>query len=290
MKKHLYIKIFVGYLIIVLLVVSVMGYLTASNFKSDLTERIEGELAALGRVISLMSTADIRENALSLARASHTRITLVDAAGLVVSDTEHDTADIDNHFHRPEIQEARSRGQGSAIRYSQTVRMDMIYFALALRDGEKIRGYIRLAKPLVELQSSAAKLYRMIFQTILIVLIPSMLIALVFFFRIVTPLREIEEYTRKVRENDKRAMLMIDSDDEIGSLSRNMNYMVQFLQEKINQIREEKGKVEATFASMLEGVMVLNSDNIIEACNKSMMKIAGPIFKDIIGQTPIAVL
>jgi len=290
MKKRLLFKIVTGYLAIVLLTVSVMGYLTAAHLKSGLTERTEGELTAFGRMMSLMSLADIQKNALSLARASHSRITLIDGTGKVVLDTDQDAVDLDNHSNRPEIQEARIKGQGSSIRYSQTLRTDMIYFALALRDGDKIKGYIRLAKPLVELQAAAAKLYKMIFQTILIVLIPSMLIALVFFFRIVTPIREIEEYTRKVRENDKQAMLMIDSDDEIGSLSRNINYMVQFQQEKINQLREEKGKLEATFASMMEGVMVLNAEHKIEVFNNSMLNMIGTGFPDIIGKTPIEVL
>ncbi|HLA04438.1 MAG TPA: ATP-binding protein [Syntrophales bacterium] len=290
MKKRLLFKIVTGYLAIVLLTVSVMGYLTAAHLKSGLTERTEGELTAFGRMMSLMSLADIQKNALSLARASHSRITLIDGTGKVVLDTDQGAVDLDNHSNRPEIQEARIKGQGSSIRYSQTLRTDMIYFALALRDGDRIKGYIRLAKPLVELQAAAAKLYKMIFQTILIVLIPSMLIAIVFFFRIVTPIREIEEYTRKVRENDKQAMLMIDSDDEIGSLSRNINYMVQFQQEKINQLREEKGKLEATFASMMEGIMVLNAEHKIEAFNNSMLNMIGVGFPDIIGKTPIETL
>ncbi|MDO8720876.1 MAG: hypothetical protein Q7J31_01445, partial [Syntrophales bacterium] len=89
MKKHLFVKIFTGYLVIVLLVVSVMGYLTAAHLKSGLTERTEGELTAFGRMMSLMSLADIQENALTLARASHSRITIIDATGKVVTDTEH---------------------------------------------------------------------------------------------------------------------------------------------------------------------------------------------------------
>src|SRR3990172_1376450 len=173
MKKRLLFKIVTGYLAIVLLTVSVMGYLTAAHLKSGLTERTEGELTAFGRMMSLMSLADIQKNALSLARASHSRITLIDGTGKVVLDKDEGAVDLDNHSNRPEIQEARIKGQGSSIRYSQTLRTDMIYFALAMRDGDKIKGYIRLAKPLVELQPAAVKLYKMIFQTILIVKLSS---------------------------------------------------------------------------------------------------------------------
>lgn len=130
----------------------------------------------------------------------------------------------------------------------------------------------------------------MIFQTIIIVLIPFLLVAMVFFFRIVKPIRAIEEYTRKIQEEDKQAMLMIDSQDEIGSLSRNINNMVHFQQEKINRLQEEKSKLELTFSSMMEGVMVLDGEHKIEAFNKSMMDMIGVGSDDIIGRTPIEVL
>lgn len=130
----------------------------------------------------------------------------------------------------------------------------------------------------------------MIFQTIIIVLIPFLLVAMVFFFRIVKPIRAIEEYTRKIQEEDKQAMLMIDSQDEIGSLSRNINNMVHFQQEKINRLQEEKSKLELTFSSMMEGVMVLDGEHKIETFNKSMMDMIGVGIDDIIGRTPIEVL
>lgn len=290
MKKRLFVKIFTGYLVIVLLVVSVMGYLNASRLKSSLTEGIRAELTAFGQIISLMPMADIRREGPALAKASGSRITLIDATGRVVLDTDAGAADLDNHYNRPEIRDARAAGQGSAIRYSLTLHTDMIYCALALRDGGRIKGYIRLAKPLVELQAANYKLYKMILQTIIIVLIPSLLIAMIFFFRILTPIRAIEEYTRKIQGGDKQAMLKIDTKDEIGSIARHINNMVQFQREKIYQLQEEKGKLESTFSSMLEGVMVLNAEHKIETCNKSMMDMIGAGFDDITGKTPIEVL
>jgi two-component system phosphate regulon sensor histidine kinase PhoR len=290
MKKRLFFKIAAGYLFVVLLAVSVMGYLTASHFQSGLTEKSERELTAFGRMMSVMPPADIKKKVLALAEAAHSRITLVDATGKVVSDTDQSAAEFDNHFHRPEIQEARIKGQGASIRYSHTLHIDMLYVAIAVREGEKIAGYIRLARPLAELQEARAQLYKMIFYTILIVLIPSMLIALIFFLRIIKPIREIEAYTQQVREKDQPDILIIDSDDELGSLSGNINYMVQLQQEKIRQLREEKGKLEATFAGMMEGVMVLNAEHKIETVNNSMIKMIGTGLDDIIGKTPLEVL
>ena len=84
MKKRLFFKIAAGYLFVVLLAVSVMGYLTASHLQSGLTERSEGELTVFGRMMSVMPLADIKKEGLALAEAAHSRITLADATGMVL--------------------------------------------------------------------------------------------------------------------------------------------------------------------------------------------------------------
>jgi two-component system phosphate regulon sensor histidine kinase PhoR len=82
-------------------------------------------------------------------------------------------------------------------------------------------------------------------------------------------------------------MLMNDSRDEIGQLSKNINDMVAELQQKIRVANEEKWKLRAAFASMAEGVMVLDSQNRIEGLNKCMAEMIGREYADIVGKTPM---
>ncbi len=57
------------------------------------------------------------------------RVTLVDARGAVLADTERDPTAMDNHLSRPEVKEALSGGEGTALRYSTTTNMHYLYFA-----------------------------------------------------------------------------------------------------------------------------------------------------------------
>ncbi|MCK7467350.1 MAG: hypothetical protein MZU91_03880 [Desulfosudis oleivorans] len=50
-------------------------------------------------------------------RYPDSRITLIDARGKVFADSEKDAALLENHFNRPEIQEARLKGTGKSVRY-----------------------------------------------------------------------------------------------------------------------------------------------------------------------------
>ncbi len=55
------------------------------------------------------------------------RVTLVDAKGIVFADSEKEITGLENHLYRPEIQEARLRGKGKFVRYSSTLGVDMLY-------------------------------------------------------------------------------------------------------------------------------------------------------------------
>ncbi len=62
------------------------------------------------------------------------RVTLVDAQGKVFADSEKEIALLENHFNRPEVQEARLRGKGKSIRFSQSIGVDMLYVAVPIKD------------------------------------------------------------------------------------------------------------------------------------------------------------
>jgi two-component system phosphate regulon sensor histidine kinase PhoR len=63
--------------------------------------------------------------------------------------------------------------------------------------------------------------------------------------------------------------------------------MVSELKEKIQFANEEKGKLEAAFASMTDGVLVLDSQEKIEALNDSFKTMFGTRRRDILGKTSL---
>ena len=67
------------------------------------------------------------------------RLTLIKADGTVTYDTTEDASALDNHSTRPEVVAARDNGTGSDIRKSDTVGMDMLYYAIRLDNGDILR-------------------------------------------------------------------------------------------------------------------------------------------------------
>ena len=287
MTARLFYKLFGTYLVIAVLAVVIAGFFIERELRTGLTRWIEEDLMAETQIIALMPEREIEKQSQTLAERSRARVTLIDARGLVTLDSNRQTKDLDNHLNRSEIQEARVKGKGTATRYSRTLKMDMLYVALPLYEGSHLKGYLRLSRPLLEVDRSVDKLRFSIFQVLLLIIILSMIVAFIFSMKVISPIQEIEAFTDKIRKGDVSGMLMIDSRDEIGQLSKNINDMVAELQEKIRVANEEKWKLRAAFASMAEGVMVLDSQNRIEGLNKGMAEMIGREYADIVGKTPI---
>ena len=151
MKLRLFHKFFFAFLAVGIVVVVIAGFLIEQELRTDLTALIDDEIAAEARIIALMPAGEIARRVGELAERARARVTLIDATGRVTADSERDNREMDNHLDRPEIQDAGMKGVGKAVRFSLTLKKDMLYVAVPLRAGSQTTGYIRLSRPLTEI-------------------------------------------------------------------------------------------------------------------------------------------
>ncbi len=288
MKDNLFYKIFGTYIIIILLMTAFIGFQVTGQIKSKLKDKIEADLTTYAGMITLTYASRESESKLNrLAEFANARITIIDAAGNVLSDSEAPVSEMDNHLNRTEIQEAHVKGKGTATRYSNTLGIDTLYVAIPMIKNSNIKGYVRLARPLHEIKKTVNAFNMLIVKASGLVGALSFIIAFIFSSRLVSPIQEMEQFTRKLKDGDISGMLLINSSDAMGRLARNINYMVSELQDKVHMANEEKGKLEAAFASMTDGVLVLDSQGRIETLNRSFKTIFGKRRRDILGKTPL---
>lgn len=290
MRSRLFLKIFAAYALTLVTVITLDSFIVASQTRRDISGQIKNELMMNGQTLRLMPMEKVIGNLRFLSETLKVRISIVNAEGRVLADSDGDARTFDNHLNRPEIQEARIKGQGSAIRYSQTLRTDMMYVAFPVKEGTSLLGYVRVAKPLQELKTAINHFYQIIFRAALIILTSFFLLALFFIPKLISPILRIAAYTEKVRGRDVPGSLIVHSHDEIGQLAANINLLVQKYEETIRLAFEEREKLGSVFASMLEGIMILNSENRIELVNKGMMGILGDKYQEVIGKTPLELL
>jgi two-component system phosphate regulon sensor histidine kinase PhoR len=287
MKGRLFFKIFATYLAIAVLAIGIVGFLAGSQIRAKLEQQIGNELMAHARIVDLYPMKEIQERIGQIADIAQARVTIIDGEGTVVAETDPEAAFLGSHLERPEIQEARVRGRGSATRYSRTLKEEMIYVALPIQKGSDIVGYIRLARPLGEVRKTIEEFTAILLQSFLIILVSSMFVAFLFSRKLTTPIRDMEHFTERLRRGETPGTLMIRSSDEIGQLAENINYMVDELQKRIAALQEEKAKVEAAFSSALDGVLILDHQGRIETVNRGMWAMIGERHRDLVGKTPL---
>jgi two-component system phosphate regulon sensor histidine kinase PhoR len=288
LKNRLLYRILAGYVALILFTAIVMGLMYARQIKTELIDEIRNDLIAQARIAALLGVGDIEKKLSHLADISRSRVTLIDSSGRVKADSEKDLAQMDSHLNRPEIQEARIKGQGEAIRFSRTLGVDMLYIAFPIAEGSEVAGYIRFARPLFEVSKSIDQQYSYIYKCLLIAIIPSFIIAFLLARKLISPIEKVISYTHKACSGEASGSLMIESNNDVGQLEKDINRMVREQQERVRAAYEEKAKLEAAFASMTEGVLVINNQNRIEFLNRSLKEILGnEDITDILAKTPL---
>ncbi len=259
------------------------------EFKKSLLSRFEEEMTAAGRLIAMMPEKKIAENIEKLAKASDSHLILINAAGRVVAGTWAAPTGKDNNLHLTDIQEARIKGVGKAFLYSNVLKKDVFYVTVLIYDKDGKSGYIRLFRPVPEISPFADARGKTSLCFLFLILAVYLLFVLRLSGRLLSPIRRMAAFTDKVRAGNFSGALLIRSDDEIAELEKNINEMVESLQDKIRKADDEKQKLELLFTGMNEGVMLLDSENRIEFVNLSMEKVIRRPPGDAIGRTILEV-
>jgi two-component system phosphate regulon sensor histidine kinase PhoR len=200
------------------------------------------------------------------------RITVIDRDGVVISDSEKDPKVMENHAGRPEVKDAISKGIGESIRYSTTVKKDMSYVAVALKDENgKIQAIVRTALPLSSLEETFAIIK---FQVIYLAFI-LILIALLLSFVSSKVLSKSLEKTIGLSEEIAKGNFVVsipisDRKGEIGKLNLALSKMAEKLDDLFRQVSIEKSQLEAVLTAMSEGVMVVANDGKVVLMNHAL--------------------
>ena len=285
MKKNIFYKIFFSYLVIICLSFFLLDLFVRDEIKNVLTSKVETELFSYAQLLDLSSSVKIAQQLKQIAKISDSRVTLIDARGKVLADSEKESSLMENHLNRPEVQEARLKGMGRSVRFSSTIGIDMLYVAIAIKDGRETTGYIRLARSLHDVQSVIEKVYQSFFLAMIIVGIVALVIALIFSYSLAAPILAMERFTEKLRQGHPVGTILLETADETKKLADNINYLVDELQSQIRVANEEKSKLMTAFTSMTEGILILNAEDKIEFVNQALSNIFSEQYGDINGKT-----
>jgi two-component system phosphate regulon sensor histidine kinase PhoR len=175
-------KLYFMYTILLVVGVALTGFVLEAQVKKSLIDHLEEDALTLAKVMA-QSLPDSEDPSVldqfcdSFRNVAGARITMMDKDGKVVGESDADTAEVGIKLDRPEVQEALQKGEGSSIRFSKTLRIDMLYMAFFSKEKGKI---IRLAVPMTKVRVFQNEV--MILFSLALFLVPFFAIIITFLF------------------------------------------------------------------------------------------------------------
>ncbi len=205
------------------------------------------------------------------------RFKLIKSNGDVIYDNQ--SKENENHLDRLEVKEALEHGEGSTTRYSDTIKLSLMYYATKIDDDLIIRSSVPI-NTINVLQEENIKYYVGI---IIVVLTFSVCLSLRLVKIIVEPVKNLESVTLKMASGDYKIRANVKTNDELGTLGNSFNNMANQLQIKMNEVVDKQTKLESILKSMNNGVVAIDNNNNVISINPVAEMLLG-IKKNILGE------
>ena len=204
------------------------------------------------------------------------RVTIIDASGKVLGDTDLDgeaLLSVENHADRPEVIEAMRAGTGRAVRYSRTLTENMLYVASRIDPDDPSRGIVRLAVPLTDVKKAQEEIRG----PILVAALLSVVLAAGIGWVVARgPARRLEAMARAASDfAGGRTAVRAEAggDDEVAVLARSLNRMADELQERLVLLERERSQLRTVLEGMVEGVVLTDPTGRILLANDAFRRI-----------------
>jgi two-component system, OmpR family, phosphate regulon sensor histidine kinase PhoR len=254
-------------IVVLVLVVNVSLDLTLPNY---LVRRIRADLERDAVLVRAAYTGHSPSTfAHDIAGKTHLRVTIIAPDGTVIGESDREQlTGIENHSARPEVQAALRSGLGSATRHSDTIGVDLLYVAAAAGD----RTVVRVALPLHEIAQTTAHVRRTVAVASSLVVLLALPVVFWLSRRLTDPLDGMRAMATRVAAGNFTQRAPEAGGTELQELGVALNEMSRQLETRLRELSAEKADLNATLASMSEGVLVVNGGGGIRLANQALRR------------------
>jgi two-component system phosphate regulon sensor histidine kinase PhoR len=283
MKFSFRTKLMLSYLLLLLVMSGAIYLYLNHSLQASIVDSLRENLASQAKMTALMAgrelhapTIDAPRLAAEIGRSLTARVTIIDSRGRVIGDSEVPAdrlGELENHRERPEVQGALHEGHGTAIRYSATLRTDMLYVAVPFVDAQSGGGVIRLALPLSAVNKALAGLHSTLGLSLLAAFILALIFSVVLSRLTSRPLHQVAAIAAEFGRGNLSRRLPVGWHDELGELARIMNDMAGRLEEQLTSLASERNRLDAILVGMSEGLMVTDADGTVTLVNPAFRRL-----------------
>jgi two-component system, OmpR family, phosphate regulon sensor histidine kinase PhoR len=247
-------KLMLSYLLVAALIALPVFYPLRDSLRGTLERAEQQGLLAQAREVAAAlrghSDAALVAQVTSFARVLQARVTVIDAAGHVIADSEVASAvlaRVENHAARPEVRHAREVGAGVDARHSATIGVDLVYAAVPLDPDHFDGEIVRIASPRARVAQTVADAMLALRLGVGVGVSAALALSLVAALLVSLPLRRLRDVARAFAVADWVEVKRPRSRDELRELA-------DALDELGRQLRHQLVAVGAAEALVLQAV------------------------------------
>jgi two-component system phosphate regulon sensor histidine kinase PhoR len=203
------------------------------------------------------------------------RVTVILPSGQVVADSDESPLAMDNHSDREEIRQAMAEGSGSAVRYSYTLKHEMLYVAARVARRGQVLGVVRTAGSASILDRDLVALETRVGLAGLVVALLAAATSLWVSRRISRPMEEIRRGAEQLARGDLRYKLPIPASSEAAAVAEALNEMAAQLDARTQDVLRQRNEWEAILSSMVEGVLAIDEKERVISVNQAGASLLG---------------
>lgn len=251
MTKRIFKSILVVSTVALVICVFAISYFLYGYFGTIIKEELKS------KAVLISEEVEENEDYLSEIGNIQNRITLIDQDGTVLFDSRKDAADMENHYDREEVAEARENGEAFSSRYSDTLATKTIYYAMRLDNGDILR--------ISQDQNVVTLLLRGIIGPVVLIMAVIILFASVISKHvsrsIVNPINDIDL-------NDPQSEIPY---SELSPLMRKIRRQYGHINAQVEEIRRQQKEFMAIMENMREGFLLVDKNMEVLSYNTAAL-------------------
>jgi two-component system phosphate regulon sensor histidine kinase PhoR len=238
------------------------------RLESQLREQAQMTASTAGPLIAANQTVTELDHSIDqLGSGIETRLTLIDATGRVLADSQGDPGASVLETYRADTARAIQRSQqGDAIPTVSTLRnVKNVTVSVPGVPG----AVARASASLTEVDSADERFQRTVFAVAIVVVWGTLVVAFFIAGRITDPLDELRSHAALVAGGQLDSTVTPSDTRELGDLARAFNTMTRRVRELVEESERSRLRLEAIFANLTDGVIVVDEESTVVGMNDS---------------------
>jgi two-component system phosphate regulon sensor histidine kinase PhoR len=291
-RKRLLWQLYPSYLLITLVSLFAVAGLAAFSLErvyvSTMRNQLRQQAELVDDLIDFDFTADVERRLPEMCERLHTlsdiRVTLISTTGLVLCDSRK-REQLENHADRPEIIAALRGEIGESMRFSTTIQQQLLYVAIpAVRHG-KIIGVVRTAMPTTAIARDLRSFRAAVLTGGVVIALLAAGVSLWVARWISRPLEEMRAGAERFAHGDLEHPMLVPDSAEMARLAETLNEMARQLEERLRSTVRQNNEQQAVLASMVEGVLAVDSEHRIISMNRAAGELLGSSTGEVTGRS-----